>query len=203
MTDEIKIICHMKAKSYENYVKNGRSDVDKDELVRVTSLSSDVITKAKEKYLYSLGNKLNNPQTDTKSYWSILNKFLQKKKIPLIPQILWNGTFVTNICEKITLFNTFFADQCTPINNSSTLPPFEYKVNSNIADVSFSEKEIVSIIRSLNSNKAHGWDGISIRIIKMCDELFAPPLKIIFDTALKSGINPDKWKRENVVPVCA
>ena len=47
MTDEIKIICHMKAKIYEKYVKNGRSDVDKDELVRVTCLSSDVITKAK------------------------------------------------------------------------------------------------------------------------------------------------------------
>ena len=201
MTDEIKIICHMKAKIYEKYVKNGRSDVDKDELIRVTCLSSDVITKAKEKYLFSLGNKLNDPQTGAKSYWSILNKFLQKKKIPLIPPILWNGTFVTTICEKITLFNTFFADQCTPINNSSTLPPFEYKVNSKIEDVSFSKQEIVSIIRSLNSNKAHGWDGISIRMIKMCDELIAPPLKIIFDTALKSGIYPDKWKRANVVPV--
>ena len=27
------------------------------------------------------------------------------------------------------------------------------------------------------------------------------PLKIIFDTAFKSGIYPDKWKRANVVPV--
>ena len=45
---------------------------------------------------------------------------------------------------KITLFNPFFADQCTPINNSSTLPPFEYKVNSKIEDVYFSELEILS-----------------------------------------------------------
>ena len=29
MTNEVKIICHMKAKIYENYIKNGRSDVDK------------------------------------------------------------------------------------------------------------------------------------------------------------------------------
>ena len=118
----------MKAKIYEKYVKNGCSHVDKDELVRVTSLRSDVITKAKEKYIYSLGNKLNDPQTGSKCYWSILNKFLQKKKIHLIPPILWNGTFVTNVCEKITLFNTIVADQCTPINNSSTLPPFKIKL---------------------------------------------------------------------------
>ena len=61
--------------------------------------------------------------------------------------------------------------------------------------------KIVSIIRSLNSNKAHGWDGISIRMIKICDETIALPLKIIFDTALKSGSYPNKWKRANVVPV--
>ena len=141
MNDEIKIICHTKDKIYENYVKNGRSDVDKDELVTVTSLSSDVITKAKEKYLYSLGNKLNNAQTGAKSYWSILNKFLQKKKIPLIPPILWNGTFVTNICEKIILFNTFFADQCTPINKIVAHYP-----NSNI-------KLIATLKLSLSLNK--------------------------------------------------
>ena len=88
-----------------------------------------------------------------------------------------------------------------PINNSSTLPPFECKVSSIIEDVFFSELEIVSIIRLLNSNKAHGWDGISIRMVKICDESIALPLKIIFDTALKSGSYPDKWKRANVVPV--
>ena len=123
MTEEVKKNCHMKAKIYERYVKNGRSDADKDEMARVTNLSSDTITKAKEKYFYFLSNKLNDPQTGTKYYWSILKKFLQKNKIPLIPPILWNGTFITNVCEKVTLFNTFFADQCTPINNSSTLPP--------------------------------------------------------------------------------
>ena len=78
MTDEVKIICHMKAKIYENYIKNDRSDVDKDVLVRVTSLSSDVITKAKEKYLYSLSNKLNDPQT-TNLIGLFLIKFFIKK----------------------------------------------------------------------------------------------------------------------------
>ena len=108
MTEEVKKLCYMKAKIYENYVKNGRTDADKDELLRITSLSSDTITKAKEKYLHSLGNKLNDPQTGAKSYWSILNKLLQKIKIPLIPPILSNGTFITNVYEKITLFNIFF-----------------------------------------------------------------------------------------------
>ena len=53
----------------------------------------------------------------------------------------------------------------------------------------------------MNHNKAHGWDGISIRMIKICDESIAYPLKIIFDTALKSGIFPEKWKKANIIPV--
>ena len=78
MTEEVKKMCYMKAKMYENYVKNGRTDADKDELVRITSLSSHMITKAKEKYLLSLGNKLNDPQTGSKSDWSILNTLPSK-----------------------------------------------------------------------------------------------------------------------------
>ena len=38
MTEEVKKICYMKAKIYENYVKNGRTDAEKDELVRITSI---------------------------------------------------------------------------------------------------------------------------------------------------------------------
>ena len=85
------------------------------------------------------------------------------------------------------LFNSFFANQCTLINNTSALTTFEYKVNSKIHNVIFTEHDILSIIRSLNSNKAHGWDDISIRMVKMCDESIAYPLKIIFENALKSG----------------
>ena len=94
--------------------------------------------------LHSLCNKLNDPHTGAKSYWSILHKLLQKIKIPLIPPISSNGTFITNVYEKIALFKTFFAYQYTPTNNSSTLLPFEHKFNSKIEDVSFSELEILS-----------------------------------------------------------
>ena len=82
MAEKVKQLCQNKNKIYTKYVKNGRSDVDKEELHNITKLSSDAITKAKNKYLSTLGNKLNNPQTGSKSYWSILNKFLQNRKIP-------------------------------------------------------------------------------------------------------------------------
>ena len=59
----------------------------------------------------------------------------------------------------------------------------------------------LSIIRSLNSNKAHGWDDISIHMEKIYDESIAYPLKIIFETSSKSCIYPDKWKKANIFPL--
>ena len=59
----------------------------------------------------------------------------------------------------------------------------------------------MKITRSLNPNKAHGWDGISIRMIKLSDASLVTPLKIIFTNCLRHGIFPDIWKCANVVPV--
>ena len=100
------------------------------------------------------------------------------------------------------LLNSFFANQCTLINNTSALPPFECKANCKIYNVICTEHDILSIIRSLHSNKAHGWDDTSIRMVKICDESIAYPLKIIFETALKSGIYPDKWKNNLTLSLC-
>ena len=73
--------------------------------------------------------------------------------------------------------------------------------NCELNTIKFSEKNILDAIRALNPNKAHGWDGVSIRMIKICDEAIVLPLLIIFKTALQSGIYPSKWKKANVVPV--
>ena len=64
-----------------------------------------------------------------------------------------------------------------------------------------SDDKILEIIRNLNPNKAHGWDGISVRMIKLCDESLITPLRLIFENCLRRGIFPETWKRANVVPV--
>ena len=103
--------------------------------------------------------------------------------------------------EKASLFNDFFATQCTQINTSSILPPFFRLSNQTINTVAFDIKKINSLIKTLNPNKAHGWDEVFVRMIKICDESISPALKILFDNALALGIYPDKWKRANVVPI--
>ena len=75
------------------------------------------------------------------------------------------------------------------------------KSHTQLNDFVTSEEKILNIIRSLNPNKAHGWDGISVRMIKLSDSALIIPLKLIFENCLRQGIFPEIWKYANVVPV--
>ena len=87
-------------------------------------------------------------------------------------------------------------------NTESVAPQHDTSASSSlIYDVTISEEQILNIIRSLNRNKAHGWDEISIRMIKLSDTSLVTPLKIIFMNCLKKGIFPEVWKCANAVPV--
>ena len=88
-----------------------------DELQEKTDECAALILDAKEKYVRCMSYKLNGPLTAPKTYWSILNRFLNNRKIPAIPLLLVNEDAVTNFSKKADLFNKFFADQCTPLNN--------------------------------------------------------------------------------------
>ena len=123
------------------------------------------------------------------------------KKIPAIPPLLVDGKFVSDFCEKANLFNNFFSSICTPIQNTSILPPFLHRTNARITSFYVTKEDILLIIKNLDSSKAHGWDNISIKMIKICGESITVPLKIIFEQSLKENKFPEVWKKANIVPV--
>ena len=148
-----------------------------------------------------MSKKLSNPETAPKTYWKILNRFLSNKKIPSIPPLLVNGEMISNFSKKAELFNKFFASQCTPLSNTSTLPPLTIRTDKRLSSLKINEDDILSIIKSLNSNKSHGWDKLSIKMVKMCDKTLVYPLKLIFRASIQEGVFPDCWKKANVVPI--
>ena len=79
-------------------------------------------------------DKLNDPKTSAKAYWSILKTLYNGKKIPLIPPILVNNKLISNFKEKANHFNAFFASQFTPVSNDSALPG----TNNYVCNVSLS-----------------------------------------------------------------
>lgn len=140
-------------------------------------------------------------KTSTRAYWSLINKVLNKNKVPSIPPLLENGIFVTDFSEKAQLFNDYFASQCSTIDTGSVIPTLTPKTTTVIADINISDEGILSIIRSLNPSKAHGCDEISVRMIRLSDTALIYPLKLIFTNCIRTGVFPDIWKLANIVPI--
>ena len=57
--------------------------------------------------------KLDNPNRAPKTSWSIISRFLNKRKTPTISPILADGKLVSNFKIKTENFNSHFAAQCT------------------------------------------------------------------------------------------
>ena len=68
---------------------------------------------------------------------------------------------------------------------------YQTQVFKRLPSFKINEDDILSIIKSLNSNKSHGWDKVSIDMIKMCGKTLVYPLKLIFKASIEEGAFPD------------
>ena len=201
ITQAVKNFLRRKNRAYKNFVRNGQPDDKLAGIQKMISEGAILIEEAKRSYFLKAGKTLANPETSSKTYWTLINTVLNKVKIPIIPPLLENGLFVTDFTEKAQLFNDYFILQCTTIDTGSEIPQDAPVTDTLISDFFISDEKILKIIRSLNSNKAHGWDEISVRMIKLSDAALVIPLKIIFTNCLRCGLFPEIWKYANVVPV--
>ena len=139
--------------------------------------------ESKSQYNTRLSQKLLDPETNQKSYWSILKTFLNNKKIPCISPLLHQDKFATDFKEKSNVFNNFFADECSIARNDREFPAtltYTKKTRGSLSTINVSTDDILKIIRNLDSTKTHGHDMISIRLIKICDTSICRPLNSIF-----------------------
>ena len=67
--------------------------------------------------------------------------------------------------------------------------------------VTIENEEIISLVRKINPNKATGSDGISGKMLLLCDDSVSIPLQIIYSNILSTSIYPDIWKLANVTPI--
>ena len=119
-----------------------------------------------------------------------------------MPPILIENKLETDFLKKLITLISFFVSKCTPLSNSSSLPSsLDLETEARLTSINFSDNDILKIIRSLDINKAHGHDDISVRLVKICDDSIKKPLSIIYKNFIKTGIYPNAWKKSDIVPV--
>ena len=138
------------------------------------------------------------PMASLKTYWSLLKTLLNKKHASL----LQDTKYLTDLKKKAELFNFFFAEQCSKIDNSNELPLNILKeTDKSISAITFSCDDIATLIKNLDPSRAQGLDMVTIRILKLCGKSICKPLDLTFQSCMKQGKFSTEWEKANVVPV--
>ena len=117
----VKLLILEKNEMYKKYLNENKDPRIFDKVKCIQNKLDSIIEINKQKCYSRLSKKLVDPMTTTKSYWSTLKMFLNNKKIPCIPPLKHQNKYVTDFKEKVEIFNSFFAEQCSLMNNSSKL----------------------------------------------------------------------------------
>ena len=124
----------------------------------------------------------------------------QWQRNSIISPLLVNVKFITNFLD---LFNEFLSELYQPLRNNSTLPKSNtcHTEKNRLSDIIFDDKKKLQIIQSLDTNKAHGYNDISVRILKLSSPSIIKLLSIKFQNFLKFSIFLDDWRKGNIVTV--
>ena len=153
---------------------------------------------AKQNYVNKIAQRLGDPNTSCKCYWSLLKTLLNVQKIPCIPPLFHGDKYIVDFQEK----SEIFADQCSPISDGSVLPSeLPLRTDSALSTCHFTKEDTLRIINNLGPNKVHGHDEISIRMLKICGDSICRLLNIIFKTCLRRGKFPLESKKANIVAI--
>ena len=100
MTQSIRNFIQKKNRAYNTFIRNGQPEDRLEAITNMISQGSKLIEDAKDKYFMKIGRALSNSDTGKKLYWSLINKILNKAKIPIIPPLLEDDIFVMDFTAK-------------------------------------------------------------------------------------------------------
>ena len=97
-----------RTKYTKRFYKNP-SGYNKDLLNNQANECTKLIIQEKEKHIAKMSAKLDNPSIAPKTYWSIIRRFFNKRKMPAIAPVLADGKLVSDFKIKSELFDSHFA----------------------------------------------------------------------------------------------
>ena len=75
------------------------------------------------------------------------------------------------------------------------------RTKNRLSKISFKDEDVLMIIQSLNVNKAHNHDDISIRLLQICGAEVVKNLSLICKNYALWGMFPNLWKKSNITPI--
>ena len=183
-----------------NIVKKNPSQHNWDRYINVRNEYRSALNEAHHKYESDIAKSLTESR-NTKQWWSVVKSMLGKGADDSYPPLNDNGSYVNDSSEKAGLFNSFFLSHSKLDTSNAQLPIFTTKTDKKLTNITVTEQEVYDQIKSLETKKATGHDGISSRMIKEAGISIVKPLTKLLNMSLENGKFPDDWKKAHVIPI--
>ena len=202
ITHEVKINIRKRNRLYKSY-KRSKNPIHEAIWKEAAKTTNFIMNQAKLAHTEKIKSLLSNISIGEKSYWKIAKEVYGSKKIIGIPAITDDNKTITTSSEKAQCFNKYFTEQQTlpPLPFNQQLPPIEFLTDSRLEYIQCTTDEITKILKSLDTGKANGPDGISNKILKETAESIASPLSNLINKSLDMCKVPNAWKGANVCPI--
>jgi len=157
--------------------------------------------EAKQNYDLKLAASLRENRS-SKNWWHVAKTFLRKHQSSQYPPMN-NGDneLVTENKDKANIFNKHFLTFSNIDSEGSQLPADTSYTDVTKEAIVTNDDEVLSILKSLKTNKASGPDGISPKLLKEAAPSICSSLTKLFNLSFRLGKVPVLWKQANVVPI--
>jgi exonuclease III len=210
LTTGIKVSCANKRKLY--LISRSSEDPNVKEYFRkYCRILTKVITAAKKMYYNTLISESNNK---TKTTWNIVKTITNNRgSSDNIIAMKIKDKSSCNPIDIVEAFNNYFSSIAKKLlnnNNNSSINNKDFlaylyknfshpypKINLGNTNA----HEIQKIILSMKPKNSHGYDEISLKILKSCTPYIISPLTYLCNKILLTGIFPERLKYSEVRPL--
>ena len=120
-----------------------------------------------------------------------------------IPTLIEGESYICCSKEKAELFNDYLYAQNLIDDSCAILPSniSHFQTTITLSNIYASVRQINDLLKSVDTSKACGCDGIGNKILKLCANGITTSFTSIVNLSLLSGSFPDQWKLANVIPI--
>jgi hypothetical protein len=97
--------------------------------------------------------------------------------------------------------NRCFSDVFTREDGSNVPAPAQHRVRTRLTRSFITAQKVRKQIKKLKPTGAAGPDGITTKLLQMCQDEISPVLATIYRKSMNEGAVPEEWKTANVVPI--
>jgi hypothetical protein len=140
--------------------------------------------------------------SNPKKWWTLVAKTMGTGKDSQYPTMTKNDIIYTTDKEKAEVFNETYLESANSVpDNENDILPDIIPPHDLLENITITEQDVSDILKTLNTKKAYGPDGISPRLIKEAGPSIVKVLTRLFNKSLELAKFPLAWKRANVLPI--